>query len=104
MIAENKRTGNQTEFTLEQWRNLENSGHARYWKIIDAGIIPKSEPIQFSEPVTLTVDYQLKDYGKLLDEAGIEYNKRIKNQLKLKEIYEQNKPVVTTIPDKKGET
>ena len=93
MIAENKRTGNQTEFTLEQWRNLENTGHARYWKIIDSGIIPQREPIRFSEPVTLNVEYQLHDYGKLLDEAGIPYNKRIKNQLKLKEIYEENKKI-----------
>jgi len=44
------------------------------------------------------------DYRKLLDESGVKYNKNIKNPEKLKEIYELNKPVVTTIPDKKVKT
>ncbi len=97
MIAENKRTGKVVEFTLEQWRNLENTGHAIGWKVIDAGIVQKTDQIDFvkpfgKEPTALTIEYHL-NYRKLLDEAGIKYDKRIKNQLRLKEIYEQNKKV-----------
>jgi hypothetical protein len=93
MLAESKKTGRQVEFTLEQWRNMENTGHAKNWRIIDAGIIPKIEQIvkPFGiEPKTIDVEYHIS-YRKLLDEAGIKYNKNIKNELKLKEIYEQNK-------------
>lgn len=93
MIVESKKTGRQFELTLEQWRNFEKSGHARNFKVIDAGIVPvfdKVEPVRFGEPTTLEVEYHL-NYRRLLDEAGIKYNKNIKNELKLKEIYEQNK-------------
>ena len=108
MLVESKKTGKIIEFTLEQWRNLEDSDHARNFKIIDAGILPKVEKIDIVKPfgeksTTLTVEYFI-DYKKLLDEAGIKYNKSIKNPAKLKELYEQNKPVVTTVPEKqKGE-
>jgi len=96
MTAQNKRTGNFAEFTLEQWRNMEKTGHARYWKIIDAGVIPKEDVIDFSvkkeeiEPVDLTVDYDM-DYKKLLDEAGVEYNHSIKKPEKLKAIWDEYK-------------
>lgn len=95
MLVESKKTGRLAEFTLEQWRNLENTGHARHWKVIDAGIVPKVEQINFikpfgQEPITLDVEYHV-DYRKLLDEAGVKFNKNIKNEEKLKELYEQNK-------------
>lgn len=95
MLVESKKTGRLIELTLEQWRNFENTGHARNWKIIDAEIVPKVEQIDFvkpfgQSPVTLEVEYHF-DYRKLLDEAGVKYNKNIKNEEKLKEIYEQNK-------------
>ena len=94
MILESKKDGRIIELTLEQWRNFENTGHSRFWKVIDSEIIPKAEQInfvqQFGQPTTLEVEYHF-DYRKLLDESGVKYNKNIKNPEKLKEIYEQNK-------------
>jgi len=91
VIAESKKTGNQVEFTLEQWRNFERTGHAKNWKVIDAGIVEKVEKIEvipFSR--TLDVEYHL-NYRKKLEDAGIKFDKRIKDEYKLKEIYELNK-------------
>ncbi len=95
MLVESKKTGRLIELTLEQWRNFENTGHARNWRVIDAGIIPQVEQINFvkpfgQEPVTTDIEYHL-NYRELMDKAGIKYNKNIKNELRLKEIYEQNK-------------
>lgn len=81
ITAESKRTGDIVSFTVEQWRALENTGHAMGWKIIDEDLVP-DEPMNFQHE--LEVEF---DYTKLLDDEGISYDKRIKDPGKLKKIY-----------------
>jgi hypothetical protein len=93
MLVESKKDGRLIEFTLEQWRNMEDTGHAKHWRVIDAGIIPKTEQIDFAKPFgQKPITFERKfNYREELDKAGIKYNKNIKSEEKLKEIYEQNK-------------
>ena len=92
MLAESKKSGRIVEFTLEQWRNMELTGHARHWIVIDAGIVDKLEKVdvlKFGEPTTLNIEYHT-NYRKLLEENGIKFDKRIRSEKRLKEIYESS--------------
>jgi hypothetical protein len=98
IIAENKR-GLIFQFTQQQWDNMVNSGHARTWKILEEEIAPViDQPIKVQEvehienidfKTYLDVEVQL-DYSYLLDQAGVKYNKRIKDPKKLKAIWEKS--------------
>lgn len=82
IVVEHKKTGAIVSFTLDQWANLEKTNNHLNFRIIDSsGIVPeKIEPVVFA--------IETKDYRKLLIEKGIEFDKRIRSQKRLKEIYE----------------
>jgi len=82
ILALNKRTEQQAHFTVEQWENLERSGHTQHWKIIDDSAL-------VSENAEMVVDFEFKTWQQRLEEKGIPYNKRIKDPEKLRAIYEE---------------
>ena len=113
IIAENS-NGLVCQFTEEQWGNLVRSGHTRKWKVLD-----ETDEEVIKQPVVIkeieTVDsvesfgdietyydlsYTLRDYSHLLDEAGIKYNKRIKDPEKLKAIWEKAQNPKPAVDDK----
>lgn len=79
--AVHKKTEQESSFTLEQWENLERTGHAGNWKIIDDSAL-------VAERAEKVPDVEFKTWATKLEEEGIEYNKSIKNPDKLKVIYE----------------
>jgi len=81
ILAINKTTDQEVSFTLEQWENLEKTGHAQNWKVLDASALIK-------EDAELVVDFEFKTWEQKLQEEGIDYNKRIKDAKKLQAIYE----------------
>ena len=80
--AINKRTDEESAFTLEQWENLERTGHTNNWKIIDDSAL-------VDDKVEMVVDFEFRSWEQKLLDAGVDYNKRIKNPDKLKAIYEE---------------
>jgi len=93
IVAELKRTGAVHEFTPEQWEALDVNGDRDItWTVIDSeGIIP-IEAEQIESETFLDIAFKagrdLIDYGMLMDEKGIKYDHRIKDQDKLKELYQ----------------
>ena len=81
MRAIHKKTEQESDFTLEQWENLERTGHANNFKLIDASNLVE-------DGAEIVPDVEFKTWEQKLKEEGIEYNKNIKNPDKLKVIYE----------------
>lgn len=101
ILVESKKHGTIQEFTPEQWANLKATGHASAWKVLSAeGLLPAKEtikPVSFNtierfgdEETHLDVEFTV-DYRKLLDEAGVKYNPRIKDPAKFKALWEKFK-------------
>jgi len=94
IVAENIRTGEAVEFTLEAWENLKKTGHSKYWRVTDtSALVPETvTPIVFSsedaKELVLAPNPLLIDWRQKLIDENIPFNKSIKNPEKLKEIYE----------------
>lgn len=86
IIAENKASGEVTAFTIEEWENLERSGNAYRFKVVDDSELANIEPV---EPVVMDIEFALIPWDEKLEEEGIKYDKRIKDPEKLREIYEK---------------
>lgn len=84
ILAINKKTDQEVAFTLEQWENLERTGHAQNWKILDDSAL-------VSESIEMVVDFEFKNWEQKLIDADIPYNKRIRDPEKLRAIYEAAK-------------
>ena len=82
ILAINKRTDQEVAFTLEQWENLERTGHAQNWKVLDDSALVK-------EDIEMVVDFEFKTWEQKLQERNIPYNKRIRDTKKLQAIYEE---------------
>ena len=106
ITAESKK-GNIVEFTQAQWDNMVHTGHSGFWKVLNEEILPvHNQPVQINEirevetiesfggTTYLDIEYRV-DYRKLLDQAGVKFNKNIKNPDKLKELYENSQKSIT---------
>lgn len=80
--AINKRTDEETDFTLEQWENLERTGHTDNWKVVDDSAL-------VDDNVEMVVDFEFSRWEQKLNDSGIKYDKRIKDPEKLKAIFEE---------------
>jgi hypothetical protein len=101
IVAENSR-GLVCQFTETQWSNMVASGHSRKWKILSDDLATvTTDPVNVTEVKEIEtiesfgdtyVDIEFRiNYRKLLTEAGVKFNPRIKDPAKLKALYDNFK-------------